>query len=353
MGTALSDGIEEGDMSEDRGREGGKGSQDEEDPPRREAQGDLLAEVMMGAYGESQEEAPGRTADPEEETEPQQEPRTRFSAGHETEKSAELEPDVPADSAVRTVEAAAHEPTVADPDPLEADLVLEGEDSRSSPEEPLPDTGTTTLIPPDPWEQKMAWAKERARDGRRKEAEDLYRELMEEKPESVRVRNNLGVLLDEKGDHEEAVVQFRAARSLDPRNQEVMGNLGAALGALGRFGEAEEELRAAVRLDPSNLQVRANLGILFFRRGLYEQAQTELGAVCEADPDHGVAFFYRGEALNRLGKIDEAIQALEQSLELWPENPKAYYTLGVLFDKKNRPERASVMYRKAREHTRR
>jgi Flp pilus assembly protein TadD len=218
--------------------------------------------------------------------------------------------------------------------------------------EPGPEAGAdqeAEAMPDSPWERKMAWAKERAGEGRLKEAEELYRELVEEDPTSVRALNNLGVLLDEMGDPEGAVTQLRAARRIDPRNQEILGNLGAALGALGRYSEAEEALGVAFRLDPTSLEIRTNLGILLFRRGLYERAAAELKVVCAARPDDGLPLFYKGEALNRLGKVEEAIEALERVTELIPGNPRAYYTLGVLFDKKNLPEKAAVMYRKARE----
>jgi len=160
------------------------------------------------------------------------------------------------------------------PDPI-------GREDRSG-SEPPGTLAESDTIPESIWEQKMAWAKARARDGRLEEAAELYRELLEEQPDNVRALNNLGVLLDEMGDAEGAVARLRAAKGIEPRNQEVLGNLGAALGALGRYGEAEEELRLAYRIDPSNLQVRANLGILLFRRGLYEAAVHELASVRDA-----------------------------------------------------------------------
>ena len=42
---------------------------------------------------------------------------------------------------------------------------------------------------------------------------------------------------------------------------------------------------------------------------------------------------------------------LTRFTELSPGNSKAFYTLGVLFDKKNLPEDASKMYKRARELT--
>lgn len=227
-----------------------------------------------------------------------------------------------------------------------------GEDAEGTqaPSVPAPEKEADT-IPDSPWERRMAWAKERVREGRLEDAKELYLELVEEDPDNVRALNNLGVLLDEMGDPEGAVRRLRSARRLDPRNMEVLGNLGAALAALGLYSEAETELRHASRLDPTNLEIRANVGILLFRRGLYEQAAAELESVCAGRPDDGLPFYYRGEALNRLGRVDEAIEALERVTELLPNNPKAYYTLGVLLDKKNQPDRAAIMYRRARKLT--
>ena len=101
--------------------------------------------------------------------------------------------------------------------------------------------GEVEIIPDSPWERKMAWAKERTREGRLEEARELYLELVEDDPTNVRALNNLGVLLDEMGDSEGAVSQLRAAKKIDPHNQEILGNLGAALGAMGKDGEAEAE----------------------------------------------------------------------------------------------------------------
>jgi len=97
------------------------------------------------------------------------------------------------------------------------------------------------------------------------------------------------------------------------------------------------------------VEAHASLGILFYRRGVYAQAEAELRWVCEQDPQHGNAFFYRGEALNRLGRVEEAMEALEQTTVLQPDNAKAFYTLGILYDRKHLPEEAALMYRRSRE----
>jgi|GEM_PF-405619 len=349
-----------------------------DDEARREEQGDLLADAVSGAF-RSDEGLPGgegrvgESESPEEATGVESIPAGPESIPAVPESIPAVPEPAPPEAEAEVGEGAHVAPPPEDPGSVEAEAAGDGvpEAAEEAPllemvmedpvTEPVPGADTEPAeeaetspepIPLSLWEQKMAWAKERAREGRLGEAEELYRELLQENPDSVRARNNLGIILDEKGDHKGAVAELQVAQQLEPRNAEVQGNLGAALGAMGRYPEAEDALRAAHRLDPSNLEIRANLGILFFRKGLYEQAEAELEAVCVKDPGNGAALFYRGEALNRLGRVDEAIEVLSRSVELFPGNPRAYHTLGVLFDKKRLPERAAPMYRKARELTR-
>ncbi len=194
-------------------------------------------------------------------------------------------------------------------------------------------------------------AKATALSGRLQEAIAMYRAVVRASPGHVRARNNLGVLLDQTGAHAAALEHFYAAVGLEPDNSELLGNFGAALASSGQYDEAEVQLRKAARLDPGGPDVRANLGILYFRRGLYAQCEEELRWVCEHDRDHALAHFYRGEALNRLGRVEEALITLERAAHLQPGKARIYYLLGILYDRKNLPREAGAMYRRARELT--
>jgi len=88
-----------------------------------------------------------------------------------------------------------------------------------------------------------------------------------------------------------------------------------------------------------------------FRRGLYALAEQELRRAVELDADAASALHYRGEALNQLGRVDEAMAALEGAASLDPSNARTYYLMGILLDKKRRPQEAAAMFRKARELT--
>ena len=184
--------------------------------------------------------------------------------------------------------------------------------------------------------------------GRVQEAIQLYLGILTVNPENLKARNNLGVLFDELKQFDAARDHFEAAARLEPENVEVLTNLASTLTSLARYEEAESMIRRAQSVDADDPRVRLAVGILFFRRGLYAQAETELRWVCARDRESGPAFYYRGEALNRLGRYDDAVQALERAAVLLPNDPKPVYTLGHLYDRRHQPKEAAEMYRRAR-----
>ncbi len=195
----------------------------------------------------------------------------------------------------------------------------------------------------------LAQAFRKFREGRGREAANLYHDIVKPRQTPVMAHIARGMGHDELGHHELAIEEFLAAQKLDPDNVEALSHLAATYGALGRFAKADRAIDSALRIDPLNVQARVCEAILSFRKGLYAEAEIRLKEVCDRNPSHGPAHFYRGEALNRLGRVDEALKAMERTIQLQPRNWRAYHTLGMLFDRKEDREQASEMYRQARE----
>jgi Flp pilus assembly protein TadD len=97
--------------------------------------------------------------------------------------------------------------------------------------------------------------------------------------------------------------------------------------------------------------VFVSLGTIGVRRGLYAQAEEDLKRAIELDPKSPSAHHYRGEALNQIGRVDEALGMLEQAARLDPTNPRTYYVMGIVLDKKGRSQEAGAMFRRSRELT--
>ncbi|MGD2068050.1 MAG: tetratricopeptide repeat protein [Gemmatimonadota bacterium] len=322
----------------DRSKRGSSGGNDS----RRDAQGDLLAEVDEAEPGEGGPAEDGADSEARDDAVAEDPGAGRGGEGEEPAEAEEVDE--------------VEEPADADEAPDEEEALDEEgvhrEVGGSDPAGEKPGTAGRDRVEDesgDSPDARLEKARRLVAGGLVQEAIEVYRDLVVRHPDHLRARNDLGVLFDELGQHELALEQFEAAREIDPERVEVLANAGAALAELGRFEEAERELRRAQRLDPDSIDVRAKLGVLYFRRGLYAQAETELRWVCIRDNSHGPAHFYRGEALNRLGRVDDAMEALERAASLQPNNARAFYTLGILFDKKHMPQEAERMYRRARE----
>jgi tetratricopeptide (TPR) repeat protein len=76
--------------------------------------------------------------------------------------------------------------------------------------------------------------------------------------------------------------------------------------------EALEQLLAQ---DPNNTFVRYGLAMEFVNAGELERAVAEFETVREKDPSYGAAYYHGGQALEKLGRLDDARKCYQQGVE--------------------------------------
>ncbi len=164
--------------------------------------------------------------------------------------------------------------------------------------------------------------------GRRDEAASLLREAAALAPDDPEVLNNLGSVLREERQLEEAIVCHHRALRLQAEFPEAWCNLGNALYDYGRLDEAELSFRTALTQRPAFPSALVNFGNVLRRRGRAEEAIACYRKALELDP--GIAFAHNnlGTALKTLGRWQEAIVAYRRALELEPGSAIAHYNLG-------------------------
>ena len=138
--------------------------------------------------------------------------------------------------------------------------------------------------------------------GRLDEAEKAFRDVLAKGGASAPVHNNLGIVHQERGEHERAVAEFREAVRLDPAHVSPRILLGASLLALGRVKEARAELERAVKLAPREPLARLQLARLDERAGDWAGAADQYRALLDMRPDEAEYVYGLGNAYLRLSE---------------------------------------------------
>lgn len=133
--------------------------------------------------------------------------------------------------------------------------------------------------------------------------------------------NHWGLLLEEEGQIDGAIMAWRDATVVDPQYSKSWSNLGRVLMEHERFEEAESTLRHAVRFGPKNPIPRVNLASLLSKGGQHEEARELYQQATRLSP--GLAPAWRGLAQSHLalGELDEAGKALNRARSLDPGAP--------------------------------
>lgn len=159
----------------------------------------------------------------------------------------------------------------------------------------------------------------------------------------------LGLALFHQSKYAQAVEQFKQFLAAQPDNEEVLLYCGSTYQARSYYDDAERCYRRTVALNPKNVKGYLGLGQVLYRKGLYSEAIDIFKKGNEQEKDNPEILFMLGEAYNKHDEIDKAVSCFEAILKRQRDNPKVYYNLGILYDKKALPEKAGLMYRRAKE----
>ncbi len=142
--------------------------------------------------------------------------------------------------------------------------------------------------------------------------------------------------------------EFKRALELNPNH--ALSHLWYAqyLCAMARFDEAIAEVRRAQASDPLSLGINANAGLVLHWAREYKQAVEQLENTIELDPNFGLAYVYLAFPLIQQGKYDEAIAAVQKSMEHTQFMPFAISKLGYVYSLRGDRAKARKVLREAK-----
>jgi predicted TPR repeat methyltransferase len=176
--------------------------------------------------------------------------------------------------------------------------------------------------------------------GREGEALTLIERSLALVPDQADWHSNLGIVLQSSGRLDDAISSYRRAIAIDPSHANAYSNLGVLLRAIGQPVEAEAAYREAIQLNPEHIDAYTNLGILLNGLKRTEEAAACYCKVITLRPKHREARKLLAVAHCTLGEVDKAVSILEEWLEEEPENAIARHMLAACTGR-DVPERAS------------
>jgi tetratricopeptide (TPR) repeat protein len=183
--------------------------------------------------------------------------------------------------------------------------------------------------------------------GRANEAVALLREALLSNPRLAEAHSSLGNALKRQGRLDEAVACYRQALALQPGLAEAHNNLGNALRALGRPAEAEACYRQALGCRPAYADAHNNLGVLHREAGRPDEAVACLRQAVALNPGLAEAHSNLGAALKQQGRLPEAADALRHALRIRPNYPEAHNNLGNALQEQGQLAEAVACFQQA------
>lgn len=123
---------------------------------------------------------------------------------------------------------------------------------------------------------------------------------------------------------------WRDAADKAPRNARAWLNLGHAAMARNQDVEAETFLLRARQLSPCYTYVALNLSALAAKTGSLSDSLRWADEAVRCNPQFALAHFYRGTALQRLGRLGEASDAYQRATTIDTQMTNAWFAQGVL-----------------------
>ncbi len=184
-------------------------------------------------------------------------------------------------------------------------------------------------------------------DGRRAEAEAVYRGLLQRHPGSADALFRLGLLLAQDGRLAEAVERFAAALRLAPGFAPLWRAQADAQLRLDRFDAAVASYDRLLALQPDAADACNNRGAALLRLGRPAEALASFDAALALRPDLVEARCNRGDALLALGRATEALASYDQALALRPSLARAALNRAEALERLDRRDEALASYGRA------
>jgi tetratricopeptide (TPR) repeat protein/glycosyltransferase involved in cell wall biosynthesis/ADP-heptose:LPS heptosyltransferase len=160
---------------------------------------------------------------------------------------------------------------------------------------------------------------------------------------------NQGRSHHESGRRQEAIQFYRQVLDAQPHNLEALNNLAIALKQEKQFTEAIALLRQALTIEPNAPYLHNNLANILWQENQLEAAKAHYQQALTANSNYADAWYGLGNVFASLGELDRAINSYQQALSRNPNYPETYNNLGNVLQAQGKLKEALDCYKKTLE----
>ncbi|XP_022244376.1 transmembrane and TPR repeat-containing protein CG4050-like [Limulus polyphemus] len=192
--------------------------------------------------------------------------------------------------------------------------------------------------------------------------ETLFSSGLRVNQKNAKLYNNLGKVLEEQSQYEEALQYFQQAIRIQPDDVRGYLNSGRLFTHMKKYQEAElvylkaksllpqaNRIKSSeARITQTHLQLFLNLASLISRNNTrLEEADALYQEAIKLRSDYTRAYLNRGDFLMKINRTKEAEAMYERALQYDTHNPDLYHNLGVLLMDQRKNQEALAMFNRA------
>jgi protein O-mannosyl-transferase len=177
--------------------------------------------------------------------------------------------------------------------------------------------------------------------------EPLWRTTIARNPNCWMAHNNLGIVLSQKGEIDDAIAHYRKTLEMRPDYSEADYNLGNALLQKGELDEAIMHCQRAVAAQPNDPEAHVGLGNALVQKALIDEAIVHYQKALAIRPYYVAAHYNLSHAFLEKGEADAAIFHCAAALSIQPEHADAHTNIATALLEKGQVADAIVHYEKA------
>jgi tetratricopeptide (TPR) repeat protein len=159
--------------------------------------------------------------------------------------------------------------------------------------------------------------------GRFKEAKAIYTESLANFPDEAEIRFRLGYVEDKLGEKDACISAMKKAVEIDPNHAEALNYLAYTWAEKGEnLSEALSFALKANALKPDNGYIVDTVAWIYYVMGDIKKSLPLLEKAANLSEEDPVIMEHLGDALSKLGRLDEAKRAYGKAVEKGHESPE-------------------------------